>query len=152
MNSQPPGRILALDYGKRRIGLAVSDELGITAQGLDTFHRDRLRGDLDGLAKIAEERGAVEIVVGDPKHLSGKKSRSSIDAREFAAKLEKRTGLPVTLWDERLTTVEAQRVLKESGISSKKRAGAVDRLSAVLILDGYLEWKRINQQSGEPTA
>ena len=99
-----------------------------------------------------EERGAVEIVVGDPKHLSGKKSRSSIAAREFAAKLGKRTGLPVTLWDERLTTVEAQRVLKESGISSKKRAGAVDRLCAVLILDGYLEWKRINQQDGEPAA
>lgn len=152
MTVSPPGRILALDYGKRRIGLAVSDELGITAHGLDTFQRKRLRDDLDGLARIAADHAAVEILVGDPKHLSGDQSRSSADAREFAAKLAARTGLPVTFWDERLTTSEAQRILKESGISSRKRAGAVDRLAAVLILNSYLEWKRINQQSSEPTA
>ncbi len=151
MNRSTPGRILALDYGRRRIGLAVSDDLGITAQGLETFTRGRIRQDLEGLAKIAGETGAVEIVVGDPKHLSGDSSRSSEEAREFAGRLGARTGLPIRFWDERLTSVEAQRVLKETGISSRKRAGAVDRLAAMLILESYLEWKRLQQQD-DPAA
>jgi putative pre-16S rRNA nuclease len=105
-------RILALDLGKRRIGLAVSDELGITAQGLETLERKNLRADLDALARLA---------------------------REFAASLEKRTGVAVRLWDERLTTREAARVLRSSGIGIEKRARAIDRLSAVILLQSYLD-------------
>jgi len=137
----PPGRVLALDYGKRRIGLAVSDELGITAQGLETFQRTRIRDDIEGLARIAAEHGVSLILMGDPLHMSGRRGRQSENVREFAARLEKRTGLPVRFWDERLTTAEAERVLKASGVSSRKRARAVDRLAAVILLESYLEWR-----------
>ena len=105
-------RILALDLGKRRIGLAISDPLGITAQGLPNLVRTRIRSDLDFLEQLV---------------------------REFADALEKRTLLPVKLWDERLTSVEAGRVLRSSGISIEKRAAAVDRLSAVILLQSYLD-------------
>jgi len=137
----PPGRVLALDYGKRRIGLALSDELGITAQGLETFKRTRIRDDIEGLAGIAAQHGVSLILIGDPLHLSGRQGRQSENVREFAARLEKRTGLPVRFWDERLTTAEAERVLKASGVSSRKRARAVDRLAAVILLESYLEWR-----------
>jgi len=144
-----PGRVLALDYGKRRIGLAVSDELGLTAQGLETFQRTRVRDDVEGLAKIAAEYGVSLIVMGDPLHMSGRQGRQSENVREFAARLEKRTGLPVRFWDERLTTAEAERVLKESGVSSRKRAQAVDRLAAVILLESYLEWRAIQTDRPE---
>ncbi len=137
----PPGRVLALDYGKRRIGLAVSDELGLTAQGLETFQRTRIRDDVEGLARIAADHGVSLILMGDPLHMSGRRGRQSENVREFAARLAKRTGLPVRFWDERLTTAEAERVLKQSGVSSRKRARAVDRLAAVILLESYLAWR-----------
>lgn len=144
----PAGRILALDYGRRRIGMAVSDDLGLTAQGLVTFERSTIRDDLRRLAELAAARNISLIVIGDPLHMNGKQGRQSEQVREFAGRLAETTGLPVKLWDERWTTVVAQRVLRESGISSRKRARAVDRLSAVLILENYLEW-RSHQQPGE---
>ncbi len=144
------GRVLALDYGKRRIGLAVSDELGITAQGLETLRRTTIRDDFRHLADLATRLGVVRIVVGDPIHMSGVRGEQSDNAREFAARLAGKTGLPVDFWDERLTTVEAERILKESGISRQKRGQAVDRLAAVIILQSYLEW-RTTQQT-DPTA
>lgn len=134
-----PGRILALDLGKRRIGLAVSDELGITAQGLDTLQRTNMRTDLAELGGIVAKRGVTSILLGNPLHMSGREGRQAEWVREFAAALEKRMGLPVKLWDERLTTVEASRVLRSSGISIEKRARAVDRLSAVILLQSYLD-------------
>jgi len=134
-----PGRILALDLGQRRIGLAISDELGITAQGLDTLERRRLRDDLDRLAGLASERGVTLFLVGKPLHMSGREGRQAGFAREFGEHLRRRTKLPVEYWDERLTTVEAGRVLRESGISSRKRARSVDRLAAVLLLESYLD-------------
>jgi len=133
------GRILALDLGQRRIGLAISDPLGITAQGLDTLERSRLRDDLDRLAGLASERGVTLFLVGNPLHMSGREGRQAGFAREFGERLRRRTKLPVEYWDERLTTVEAGRVLRESGISSRKRARSVDRLSAVLLLESYLD-------------
>jgi putative Holliday junction resolvase len=133
------GRILALDLGKRRIGLAISDELGITAQGLPTLERRNKRVDLAVLAALARERGVTEILMGNPLHMSGTAGRQSQWAQEFAHALEKYTGIPVRLWDERLTTVEASRVLRQSGISIEKRAAAVDRLSAVILLQSYLD-------------
>lgn len=135
----PSGRILALDLGKRRIGLALSDELGITAQGLETLQRTALREDLARLAKLAADHNVTRIVMGNPLHMSGHEGRGTEHAREFAARLEKATSIPVELWDERLTTVQAQRVLRESGVSIEKRAKAVDRLAAVILLESYLD-------------
>jgi putative Holliday junction resolvase len=133
------GRILALDLGKRRIGLAMSDELGITAQGLETLQRTRLRDDLARLAKLASDNNVTLILMGNPLHMSGHEGRGSEHARDFGARLEALTSIPVQLWDERLTTVEAQRVLRESGASIEKRAKAVDRLAAVILLESFLD-------------
>jgi putative holliday junction resolvase len=133
------GRILALDVGKRRIGLAVSDGLNITAQGLPTLERTTIREDLNRLAEVVSEKEAVLLLVGDPLHMSGGQSRQAQYIRDFAARLSERTSVPVQFWDERLTTVQAQRVLKQSGISIEKRARAVDRLAAVILLESYLD-------------
>jgi putative holliday junction resolvase len=132
-------RVLALDLGKRRIGLAVSDPLGVTAQGLPNLERTNKRSDLAALASLAREREVDLILIGNPIQMRGTEGRQSAWVREFAAALEKTTGLPVRLWDERLTTVEAGRVLRSSGISIAKRAAAVDRLSAVILLQSYLD-------------
>lgn len=133
------GRILALDYGTHRIGLAVSDPLGITAQGLPTLLRKNKRTDLAYLRDIVAQNEIREIVVGLPLRLSGAESSSTEKAREFAEMLKKEFSLPVHLWDERFTSVEANRVLRESEMSIKKRGEAVDRLSAVLILQAFLQ-------------
>ncbi len=138
------GRILALDFGTRRIGLAVSDPLGITAQGLPTLLRKNKRTDLATLRDVIERNEIREIVVGLPLRLSGAESASTEKAREFATMLEKEFALPVHMWDERFTSVEANRVLRESEMSIKKRGEAVDRLSAVLILQAFLERRGIS--------
>ena len=137
-----PGRVLALDLGKRRIGLALSDELGITAQGLETLHRTRLREDLEKLKQLIRDKNVSMILMGNPVHMSGQEGRQSDYSREFAERLHAVSGVDVKLWDERLTTVEAQRVLRESGISLQKRTQAVDRLSAVILLESYLDSQR----------
>ena len=133
------GRILALDLGKKRIGLALSDPLGITAQGLPTPERGRIREDLATLENLVTEHQVSLILMGNPLHMSGREGRQSAYTREFAERLSKQTGVEIKFWDERLTTVEAQRVLRESGISIEKRARAVDRLSAVILLESYLD-------------
>jgi putative Holliday junction resolvase len=132
-------RILALDVGQRRIGLAISDPLGITAQGLPTLERRNLRADMAALGAVARDHGVTLVVLGYPLHMSGRESAQAEKVKEFAAAIERYLGLPAKLWDERLTTVEASRVLRESGIGQQKRARAVDRLSAVLILQSYLD-------------
>ena len=137
------GRVLALDLGKRRIGLALSDELGITAQGLQTLERSNIREDLAKLAALALEKNVGLILMGNPLHMSGRESRQSEYTREFAERLKAATGLPVEFRDERLTTVEAERVLRQSGISIQKRANAVDRLAAVILLESYLDSLRL---------
>ncbi|MEO7649126.1 MAG: Holliday junction resolvase RuvX [Bryobacteraceae bacterium] len=137
----PHSRILALDLGKRRIGLAVSDELGLTAQGLHTLERKNMRTDLAILERVMEEKSVQSILMGNPLHMrSGDESRQAGWVREFGEALESRTGRPVRYWDERLTTVEASRVLRDSGISIEKRARAVDQLSAVILLQSYLDY------------
>ncbi|HLK51436.1 MAG TPA: Holliday junction resolvase RuvX [Bryobacteraceae bacterium] len=130
---------MALDLGRKRIGLAISDPLGITAQGLPNLERTRKRDDLGALAQLAREREVGLILLGNPVNMGGSEGRQSAWVHEFAVALEKRTGLPIRFWDERLTTVQAHRVLKESGISLEKRAAAVDRLSAVILLQSYLD-------------
>lgn len=132
-------RILALDLGKKRIGLAISDPLGITAQGMPNLNRTNKRSDLEALERLIREREVGMILLGNPINMRGAEGRQSGWVREFAAELEERTHLPVKLWDERLTSVEAGRVLRSSGISIEKRAAAVDRLSAVILLQSYLD-------------
>jgi putative Holliday junction resolvase len=132
-------RILALDLGKRRIGLAISDPLRITAQGLPNLVRTRIRDDLAALEQMVKEREVGLVLLGNPINMKGTEGRQSVWVREFAIAMEKRTGVPVKLWDERLTSVEAGRVLRSSGISIEKRAAAVDRLSAVILLQSYLD-------------
>jgi len=130
---------MALDLGQRRIGLALSDELRLTAQGLGTLRRENLRTDLERLSQLVAEHGVTLILVGNPLHMDGSEGTQSAWARDFASKLHARTGAPVEMWDERLTTVEAGRVLRQSGISREKRARAIDRLAAVVLLQSYLE-------------
>jgi putative Holliday junction resolvase len=132
-------RILALDLGKRRIGLAISDPLGITAQGLPNLERTNKRSDFAALEALIREREVGLVLMGNPINMGGAEGRQSVWVREFADELQRRTNLPVKLWDERLTSVEAGRVLRESGISIEKRAAAVDRLSAVILLQSYLD-------------
>jgi putative holliday junction resolvase len=128
------GRVLAIDPGERRVGLAVSDPLGIIAQGLDTF--DRRSGDLMAhIEMLARDYEVTRIVVGNPLSMSGRESEGSVLARALAEALRTRLSLPVELWDERLSSAEAHRVLK----GSRADKGAVDRLSAVIILQGYLD-------------
>lgn len=132
-------RILALDLGRKRIGLALSDPLGITAQGLPNLQRKNMRADLEALADLAADNRVKLFLLGNPLNMRGDAGPQSHWVQEFATALAARTGLPVKLWDERLTTVEAARVLRQSGMGIEKRAGAVDRLSAVILLQSYLD-------------
>lgn len=134
-------RILALDLGKRRIGLAISDPLGITAQGMPNLVRVNKRSDLEAVERLAREREAGLILLGNPVNMGGLEGRQSGWVREFGEALKRRAGLPVRYWDERLTSVEAGRVLRASGVGIEKRAAAVDRLSAVILLQSYLDWR-----------
>ena len=136
------GRVLALDVGSRTIGLAVTDPLGYTAQGLATIRRKNKRTDLSALAEVIGNYGVAELVVGLPLRMSGAEGLQSARMREFVAVLEQRFRLPVHLWDERLTSVEANRVLRESQMSIRKRAAVVDQLAAVLILQNWMEARR----------
>lgn len=140
------GRILALDVGKKRIGLAISDELGITAQGIQTLQRTRIREDLANLKQITDNLEVKTLLIGKPLHMSGDESRQSEYTREFADRLYQHLGLPVVFWDERLTSAEAERILRMAGASLEQRKKAVDRMSAVLLLESYLGYRR-NQSS-----
>ena len=138
--NNPPlrGRVLALDVGARRIGVAISDPLGITAQGLDTIQRKNKRTDFAQLESVIRQYEVVELVVGYPLRLSGEIGIQAEKMTLFAQELEKRFQIPVHLWDERLTSTEANRILRESEISIEKRAKAVDRMAAVLILQSWM--------------
>lgn len=133
------GRILAIDYGSRRMGLAVSDPLGITAQGLETLERKNKRSDFARLERVLREYHVLEIVLGKPLRMSGEEGTQSRKAAEFAEELRRRFQLPVHLWDERLTSSEANRLLREAEVSLEKRARAVDRMAATLILQSFLQ-------------
>jgi putative Holliday junction resolvase len=133
------GRILGLDVGARRIGMAVSDPLGITAQGIETLQRKNKRTDFAELQKVIRQYEVVEIVVGLPLRMSGAEGTQSEKMQEFAQELRKWSKLPVHLWDERLTSAEANRLLRETELSIEKRGKAVDRMAAILILQGWME-------------
>jgi putative holliday junction resolvase len=137
--AQRPKRILALDLGARRIGLAVSDPLGLTAQGLETLQRKNKRADLEHLAEVIRKYEVAEIVLGLPLHMSGGETTQSRRSAEFAEELKEKFHLPVHLWDERLTSAQANRLLRESEMSIRRRTRAVDRMAATLILQSFLE-------------
>ena len=115
--------------------------MGWTAQGLDTLERTRIRDDLTRLKELAEQWNIETLLVGEPLHMSGETSRQSQYTREFAERLKEHLSLPVIFWDERLTSVEAERVLRETGASLEKRKQSIDRLAAVLLLESYLEYR-----------
>lgn len=141
-------RILGLDYGSKTVGVAVSDPLGLTAQGLEIIRRksdNKLRQTLARIEELAQDYQAERIVLGFPKNMNNTLGERAEKTLEFKEMLERRTGLPVTLWDERLTTVEANRAMMEGGIRRENRGQHVDRLAAVLILQGYLDSCHINE-------
>ncbi len=137
-------RIMGLDYGSKTIGVAVSDPLGITAQGIEIIRREeenKLRKSLRRLEELVKEYEVGEIVLGFPKNMNntvGERAEKSLQLKEM---LERRLGLPVVMWDERLTTVEANRTLMESGVRRENRSKYVDMIAAVFILQGYLDAK-----------
>ncbi|HWG87657.1 MAG TPA: Holliday junction resolvase RuvX [Candidatus Acidoferrales bacterium] len=133
------GRILAIDFGSRRMGLAVSDALGITAQGLETLERKNKRSDFARLERTIREYQVTEIVLGNPLRMSGEEGTQSRKVAEFAEELRQRFVLPVHLWDERLTSSEANRLLRDAEVSLHKRTLAVDRMAATLILQSFLQ-------------
>ena len=138
-------RILGLDYGSKTVGVAVCDPLGITAQGVETITRkeeNKLRKTLARIESLIKEYGVETIVLGYPKNMDDTIGERAKACEEFAAALERRTGLPVTLWDERLTTVEADEVLEECGMRRENRKTVIDQLAAVFILRGYMESKQ----------
>jgi putative Holliday junction resolvase len=128
----------------RRMGLAVSDPLGITAQGIETLERTRMEDDLRHIQKVAEEYSAELILIGNPISNKGTETAMSERVAAFAEKLHRRVACPVELFDERLTSAEANRVLRDSGISLGKRRQAVDRMAATLLLQSYLD-RRSNE-------
>jgi putative Holliday junction resolvase len=138
-DSALPARIMALDVGSRRIGVAVSDPLGITAQGQDTIQRQNKRRDLEALGRLLTKYQVKEVVVGLPLRLSGAEGTQSEKMRRFAEDLQSHFGVTVHLWDERWTSTEANRLLRETDLSIDKRAKAVDRMAATLILQSWLE-------------
>jgi putative Holliday junction resolvase len=140
LEATSPPRYLGLDVGAKRIGVAVSDELGLTAQPVLTLERKRNpRDDLRSLARLARRFGVTGIVIGRPLHMSGESSPRSIKTEGFAAEIGELTGLAIHLWDERLTTHEAHRILYEAGRERQRHREVVDQVAATLILQSFLE-------------
>jgi putative holliday junction resolvase len=132
-------RILGLDLGSKTIGVAISDELGITAQGLKTIRRSSREEDLREISAMVTQYDVNRIVVGLPKNMDGTLGKQAESVMNWIKILEERVSVPVATWDERLSTVGATRVLLEADISRQKRKKVIDKLAAVLILQGYLD-------------
>ncbi|MCI5650552.1 MAG: Holliday junction resolvase RuvX [Fusicatenibacter sp.] len=136
-------RIMGLDYGSKTVGVAVSDPLGFTAQGVEIIRRkseNKLRQTLARIEELIREYGVEMLVLGLPKHMNNDMGERAAKSMEFQEMLKKRTGLPVVMWDERLTTVEADRTMMDAGIRREHRKEYVDMLAAVFILQGYLDY------------
>ena len=142
-------RIMGLDYGSKTVGVAISDELGITAQGVETITRSeegKLRRTLARIAELSQEYRINRIILGYPENMDNSAGARVKKTEEFADMVRRRTGLPVVFWDERLTTVSAERVLMESGVRREKRKAVIDKIAAVLILQNYLDSGRGKEQ------
>lgn len=145
-------RLMGLDYGSKTVGVAVSDPLGLTAQGVETVWRkqeNKLRQTMARIEELISEYQVERIVLGYPKNMNNTVGERAVKSLEFKEKLEKRTGLPVVMWDERLTTVSANRVLMETGVRRENRKEHVDEIAAVFILQGYLDYlANKNEETG----
>lgn len=142
-------RIMGLDFGSKTVGVAVSDPLGLTAQGVEIIRRKsekKLRQTLARIEELVDQYQVERIVLGLPKHMNNDIGERAEKSLEFQEMLEKRTGLRVVMWDERLTTVEADRTMMETGIRRENRKEYVDMLAAVFILQGYLDYLAMNRQ------
>jgi putative Holliday junction resolvase len=131
-------RIMSMDIGSRTIGVAISDELGMTAQGLKTIKRRSIEEDLKEISLIIEQYKIDKIVVGLPKNMDGTVGKQAGVVLQWIKTFQEKISIPVETWDERLSTVEASKILLEADLSRKKRKGVIDKLAAVLILQGYL--------------
>jgi len=138
-------RRLGIDHGTKRVGLALSDEEGWMAHARDTWKRDDADALLERLAAFVEAEEVGEIVVGLPLHLDGHEGASARRARRFSERLEQRTGLPVVLWDERMTSAAAERSLRDAGVKAKDQKGLVDQVAAALLLQSYLDSLRARE-------
>lgn len=144
-------RIMGLDFGSKTVGVAISDELLITAQGIEIIRRkeeNKLRQTLARIEVLIVEYNVTEIVLGYPKNMNDTLGERVRLTEEFKEKLERRTGLSVALWDERLTTVAADKAMMEAGIRREHRKDYVDQIAATLILQGYLDWKGRQKENG----
>lgn len=141
-------RVMGLDYGSKTVGVAISDPLGITAQGIETIERkeeNKLRKTLARIEELVKEYEVEKIVLGFPKNMNNTIGERAEKSLEFQAMLERRIGIPVIMWDERLTTIEAERTLMESNVRRENRKKYVDKIAAVFILQGYLDSLVIGQ-------
>lgn len=137
-----------MDYGSKTVGVAISDALKLTAQGIETIHRkeeNKLRQTLARIEALAKEYEVEEIVIGLPKNMNNTIGERAEKTLELKEKLERRTGLPVVMWDERLTTIMANQVLMESQVRREDRKQYVDKIAATIILQGYLDHIRMEQ-------
>lgn len=144
-------RIMGLDFGSKTVGVSISDELLITAQGIEIIRRkeeNKLRQTLARIEALIVEYNVTEIVLGYPKNMNDTLGERVRLTEEFKEKLERRTGLSVALWDERLTTVAADKAMMEAGIRREHRKDYVDQIAATLILQGYLDWKGRQKENG----
>lgn len=132
-------RAMGLDIGDKTVGLALSDALGITAQGLTTLVRKNTQADIEALVSLCQEHGVEVLVAGLPLNMDGSEGPRAELSRRFGDKLSKATGVPVEYWDERLTTMEAERVLLEADLSRKKRKKVIDKLAAQVILQSWMD-------------
>ena len=147
-------RIMGLDFGTKTVGVAISDPLLITAQGKEIVRRekpDKLRKTLARLEELIEEYDVQEIVLGNPKNMNDTEGERVEKTKEFKEMLERRSGVPIVLWDERLTTVAADRYMMEAGIRREDRKEQVDKIAAVFILQGYLDYRKNRKNTEEQT-
>ncbi len=146
MPDSQPRRILAIDYGRKRIGLALSDELQMTAQPLLTLVRTNRRNDLRRLREICREHGVARILLGHPLHITGESGEMADEAAQYAVRLQKELGIEVTLADERLTTWEAQQIVAQSKAPNRRKKSSIDDVAAAVLLREYLDRKRAKAQ------
>ena len=152
-SENPAARVLSVDLGRRRIGLAISDQEGLSAQPLDALQRRTLAEDLKRICAIANDRKARRVLVGLPLHMDGRESPMSEECRRFADKLGEASGLPVEMHDERLTSVEAEEMLRARGWSlerllKEKKKGTVDRLAAAVLLEDWMSAQAGKESAG----
>jgi putative holliday junction resolvase len=143
-------RVLAIDWGTVRLGLAASDPLGISAQGLESLRRTTEIDDLEAIRHHVERLEVSDVVVGLPRNMDGSLGESAVTAQRFADRLRDYLHLPVHLWDERLTSLAAERVLVDAGVRRKARRGLVDQVAATMILQGFLDRQSAARRRDDP--